>query len=127
MGQRDSALAVLTDRTPVPEAADFISDFYVATVPPFPWGPPYTNGAFYERVCSRSLVATRGVAACGRAGPAGQACAGAGRRSRPHASPLMASVCSAQRHLPFRRTQVEASAVSSVSFLPSTVTSSRSL
>ena len=50
--QRDIALDVLTGETLGPELADFIFDFYVATVDKFPWGRRYLNRAFFEEVCS---------------------------------------------------------------------------
>jgi len=52
IGERGVDLEVLTGDALGPEYADFIFDFYVATVDKFPWGRRYLNRAFFEEVCS---------------------------------------------------------------------------
>jgi len=52
LAERGITLDVLTDKTLGPEHADFIFDFYVATVDKFAWGRRYLNRAFFEEVCS---------------------------------------------------------------------------
>jgi uncharacterized protein len=50
--ERGVELDVLSDRSLGPEQADFIHDFYVATVDKFAWGRRYLNRAFFEEVCA---------------------------------------------------------------------------
>ena len=50
--ERGVELEVLSDGTLGPEQADFIHDFYGATVDKFPWGRRYLNRNFFEEVCS---------------------------------------------------------------------------
>jgi predicted N-acyltransferase len=50
--ERNVVLEVLSDKTLGPEHADFIYDFYVATVDKFAWGRRYLNRAFFEQVLS---------------------------------------------------------------------------
>ncbi len=52
LADRGIVLDVLSDKTLGPEHADFIYDFYVATVDKFPWGRRYLNRAFFEQVTS---------------------------------------------------------------------------
>ena len=64
--QRNIVLDVLTEKTLGPEHADFIFDFYVATVDKFPWGRRYLNRAFFEEVCSTMPESLHVVAAAER-------------------------------------------------------------
>jgi predicted N-acyltransferase len=66
LADRDIVLDVLSDKTLGPEQADFIHDFYVATVDKFPWGRRYLNRAFFEQVCSSMPDALHVVAASER-------------------------------------------------------------
>jgi len=50
--KRNIELDVLTGARLKPELADFIFEFYVATVDKFPWGRRYLNRAFFEEVCA---------------------------------------------------------------------------
>jgi predicted N-acyltransferase len=68
LAERDIELEVLTDGTLGPEHADFIYDFYVATVDKFPWGRRYLNRAFFEEVCSTMPESLHVVAASERGG-----------------------------------------------------------
>jgi predicted N-acyltransferase len=68
MSERGVVLDVLSDKTLGPEHADFIYDFYVATVDKFPWGRRYLNRAFFEQVCSSMPEALHVVAASERGG-----------------------------------------------------------
>jgi predicted N-acyltransferase len=52
LAERGIEIEVLSDKTLGPEHADFIYDFYVATVDKFPWGRRYLNRAFFEQVTS---------------------------------------------------------------------------
>lgn len=52
LGERGVALDVLTGTDLGPELADFVFDFYVATVDKFAWGRRYLNRAFFEEVMS---------------------------------------------------------------------------
>jgi predicted N-acyltransferase len=52
LADRGIVLDVLSDKTLGPEHADFIYEFYVATVDKFPWGRRYLNRAFFEQVTS---------------------------------------------------------------------------
>jgi predicted N-acyltransferase len=63
LSDRDIVLEVLSDKTLGPEHADFIYDFYVATVDKFPWGRRYLNRAFFEQVTSSMPEALHVVAA----------------------------------------------------------------
>jgi predicted N-acyltransferase len=66
IAERNIVLDVLTDKTLGPEHADFIFDFYVATVDKFPWGRRYLNRAFFEEVCSTMPESLHVVAASER-------------------------------------------------------------
>ena len=68
LAERGVVLDVLSDKTLGPEHADFIYDFYVATVDKFPWGRRYLNRAFFEQVCSSMPEALHVVAASDGAG-----------------------------------------------------------
>jgi uncharacterized protein len=63
---RGIVLEVLSDKTLGPEQADFVYDFYVATVDKFPWGRRYLNRAFFEQVMSSMPEALHVVAASER-------------------------------------------------------------
>ena len=63
LSDRNIVLEVLSDKTLGPEHADFIYDFYVATVDKFPWGRRYLNRAFFEQVTSSMPEALHVVAA----------------------------------------------------------------
>jgi uncharacterized protein len=52
LAERGIELEILSDRTLGPEQADFIFDFYAATVDKFAWGRRYLNRKFFEEVCS---------------------------------------------------------------------------
>lgn len=52
LADRGIVLDVLSDKTLGPEHADFIYEFYVATVDKFPWGRRYLTRAFFEQVTS---------------------------------------------------------------------------
>ncbi|HEY3493906.1 MAG TPA: GNAT family N-acetyltransferase, partial [Polyangiaceae bacterium] len=52
LDERGIELTVLSEGTLGPEQADFIHDFYTATVDKFPWGRRYLNRGFFEEVCS---------------------------------------------------------------------------
>jgi predicted N-acyltransferase len=52
LAERGVELEVLSDRTLGPEQADFIFDFYTATVDKFAWGRRYLNRHFFEEVCA---------------------------------------------------------------------------
>jgi predicted N-acyltransferase len=66
IADRNIVLDVLTDKTLGPEHADFIFDFYAATVDKFPWGRRYLNRAFFEEVCSTMPDSLHVVAATER-------------------------------------------------------------
>jgi hypothetical protein len=66
LADRGIVLEVLSDKTLGPEHADFIYDFYVATVDKFPWGRRYLNRAFFEQVTSSMPEALHVVAASER-------------------------------------------------------------
>ena len=68
LADRGIVLEVLSDKTLGPEHADFIYDFYVATVDKFPWGRRYLNRAFFEEVTSRMPGHLHVVAATERGG-----------------------------------------------------------
>jgi predicted N-acyltransferase len=52
LGERGIVLDVLTGTDLEPALADFVFDFYVATVDKFAWGRRYLNRAFFEEVLS---------------------------------------------------------------------------
>jgi uncharacterized protein len=52
LAERGVVLDVLTGGDIRPELADFVFDFYVATVDKFAWGRRYLNRAFFEEVMS---------------------------------------------------------------------------
>jgi predicted N-acyltransferase len=64
--ERNIVLEVLSDKTLGPEHADFIFDFYVATVDKFAWGRRYLNRAFFEQVLSSMPESLHVVAASER-------------------------------------------------------------
>jgi predicted N-acyltransferase len=66
--KRNIELEVLTGKRLGPELADFIFDFYVATVDKFPWGRRYLNRAFFEEVCTTMPEALHVVVARERGG-----------------------------------------------------------
>jgi len=66
LDERGIDLEVLTDRTLGPADADFIFDFYVATVDKFAWGRRYLNRAFFEEVCTTMPDSLHVVAATER-------------------------------------------------------------
>jgi predicted N-acyltransferase len=68
LADRGITLEVLSDKTLGPEHADFVYDFYVATVDKFPWGRRYLNRAFFEQVLSSMPDALHVVAATERGG-----------------------------------------------------------
>jgi predicted N-acyltransferase len=68
LAERGIDLDVLSDKTLGPEHADFIFDFYVATVDKFAWGRRYLNRAFFEEVCATMPESLHVVAANERGG-----------------------------------------------------------
>jgi predicted N-acyltransferase len=63
IGERGVVLDVLTGNDLRPELADFVFDFYVATVDKFAWGRRYLNRAFFEEVMATMPDALHVVAA----------------------------------------------------------------